>query len=130
MLVADMAIREEGTGKVSLIGIFEQIAAATFPCRHHALAVYAKMADAVGPYDLGLELVRLDAEARVGEGRATIHARSRLDAVEVVFHLGNLAFPGPGRYEFRLTANGRHVGSKSFTVVQATVPGKPPAAGG
>jgi D-3-phosphoglycerate dehydrogenase len=130
MLVADAAIREEGTGKVSLIGIFEQIAAAVFPCRHHALAVYAKMTDAVGSYDVGLELVRLEAETRIGEGRATIQARSRLEAVEVIFHLGGLTFPAPGRYEFRLAANGRHVGSKSFTVLAASVQPGRPAAGG
>jgi hypothetical protein len=40
MLICDQAIREEGTGKTSLIGIFEQIGARRFPVRHSSLAVY------------------------------------------------------------------------------------------
>ena len=119
MLIADAAIREEGTGKVSLIGIFEQVNAAAFPCRHPALTVYAKMTDAIGTYDVGLELVYLDRETRIGEGQMTVEALSRLVAAEVIFRLSNLTFPAPGRYEFRLTANGRHVGSKSFAVAPA-----------
>lgn len=48
----------------------------------------------------------------------TVQAKSRLETAEVIFRLSNLTFPAPGRYEFRLTANGRHIGSKSFGVAQ------------
>ena len=41
---------------------------------------------------------------------------------ELVFQIGGLVFQKPGRYEFRLYANERWVGSKSLYLVQATDP--------
>jgi len=52
MLICDNAIREEGTGKVSLIGIFEQVRSDTFPFGLFSLAVYVKVTDAQGDYNL------------------------------------------------------------------------------
>lgn len=44
-LICDYAIREEGTGKVSLVGVFENINARSFPVTHGLLCVYAKLTD-------------------------------------------------------------------------------------
>lgn len=60
MLLCDHIIREAGAGKVSLIGIFENISAARFPIVHRALSVYAKLGDAEGEYTIRLELMRLE----------------------------------------------------------------------
>jgi len=120
MLIADTAIREEGTGKVSLIGIFEHINALGFPTRHPILSVYVKMTDAEGTYDLTLELIRLDDATKIGEGRGIVKAVDRMAVGEIVFRLDNLTFPAAGLYEFRLLANGRYLGSKSFRVVELT----------
>ena len=118
MLVCDLTIREERTGKISLIGVFENIAAPAFPTVHRALAVYAKLVDAEGDYDIRLELVRLDDARSVAEGRMTAKFADRMAASELIFDLENLGFERPGRYEFRLHANERFVASKSFTVIQ------------
>ncbi len=127
MLICDLTIREERTGKVSLIGVFESIAATTFPTVHRALAVYAKLSDAEGEYDIRLELVRLDDARTVAEGRMAAKFADRLTAAELIFNLENLPFERPGRYEFRLHANERFVAGKSFTVMQApAAPAAPP----
>ena len=68
MLLCDLTIREHGTGKMSLIGIFENISAARFPVVHRALTVYAKLADAEGEYGIRLELVRLGRQPHGGAG--------------------------------------------------------------
>ena len=68
MLLCDLTIREHGTGKMSLIGIFENISAARFPVVHRALTVYAKLADAEGDYAIRLELLRLDDSHMVAQG--------------------------------------------------------------
>ena len=57
MLLCDLTIREHGSGKISLIGVFENISAARFPVVHRALSVYAKLTDAEGDYTIRLELV-------------------------------------------------------------------------
>jgi len=90
MLLCDHTIREAGTGKVSLIGIFENISAARFPVVHRSLSVYTL--------------------------RATF--ADRMTPGEIIFALENLGLDRPGRYEFRLHANDRFVAGKSFVVVQ------------
>jgi hypothetical protein len=118
MLLCDHTIRELGTGKVSLIGIFENISAARFPVVHHALSVYAKLGDAEGEYAIRLELVRLDDGHTVAQGALRAAFADRLAPGELIFALESLALERPGRYEFRLYADDRYIAGKSFTVVQ------------
>jgi len=119
ILICDQAIREEGTGKVSLIGIFENIGARQFPSKHGLLCVYAKLTDAEGQYDVRLELIRLEDLMTIGQGHLTMSVEDRMAPIELVFQLGGLVFGRPGRYEFRLYANDKSVGSKTFNVVEA-----------
>jgi len=122
MLLCDHTIREAGTGKVSLIGIFENISAARFPIVHRALSVYAKLGDAEGEYAIRLELMRLDDGHVVAQGALRASFADRMTPGELIFALENLGLDRPGRYEFRLYANDRFVAGKSFTVVQAGPP--------
>ena len=119
MLLCDLTIREHGSGKISLIGVFENISAARFPVVHRALSVYAKLGDAEGDYTIGLELVRLEDSHVVTKGTLKATFADRMTPGELIFNLENLGFERPGRYEFRLYADERFVAGKSFTVVQA-----------
>ncbi len=116
MLICDLAIREEGTRKVSLIGIFENISAPQFPI-HQVLCVYAKLVDAEGEYQFRLELVRIDDLQILGQGEFRVTFRDRMVPSEIVFNF-DAGFDHPGRYEFRLHANNKWVASKSFNVLQ------------
>ena len=118
VLICDHAIREEGTGKISLIGIFEDLRARTFPIRHALLCVYVKLTDAAGAYKIRLELVRLGDLKAVGLGELDVNLVDRNRAGEIVFQLVGLVFERPGRYDFRLYANGRYLGSKTLNVVE------------
>lgn len=117
MLICDTAIREEGSRKVSLIGIFDSITGSTFPMVHPALCVYVNLGDAEGTYRLRLELVRADEMVTLGRGGAELSARDRMMPAEAVFQLRGLLFERPGRYEFVLYVNEAFVGRKSFVVV-------------
>ena len=120
MLLCDLTIREQGTGKVSLIGIFESTSSARFPVVHRALSVYAKLGDAEGEYAIRLELARLDDGHVVAQGALRAAFADRMTPGELIFALENLGLERAGRYEFRLFANDRFVAGKSFTVLQAT----------
>jgi hypothetical protein len=122
MLLCDHTIREAGTGKVSLIGVFENVSAAQFPVVHRALSVYAKLSDAEGEYAIRLELVRLDDDHVVAQGTLKASFADRMTPGELIFNLENLGLERPGRYEFRLHADGRFVAAKSFTVLQTRAP--------
>lgn len=119
MLICDQAIQEEASGKTSLVGVFEAVRAYHFPARHGFLCVYAKLTDAQGAYQIRLELVRLDDLRIVGQNQLRATFGDRMAPAEVVFQIGDLVFEGPGRYEFRLYANDRWVGSKTLNVTKA-----------
>ena len=120
MLVCDQAIREVDTNKVTLVGIFDQIQGREFPLQwNRPTAVYARVTDAEGEYEVQLELVRLEDEQSIGrlDGRAIIG--DRMASHELIFDLGTgLIFERPGRYEFRLFAGSKHVGGMPLTVLQ------------
>lgn len=122
MLIADNAIREEGTGKISLIGIFANIYIITLPALHGSLCVYVNLGDAEGHYKLRLELVQTSGMRVIGRGEAQMEARDRMRPGEIVFELHGLLFDQAGRYEFVLYANDRLVGRKSFDVVKIEKP--------
>jgi hypothetical protein len=119
MLVCDVTLRDAETGKVSLIGIFSDVRALSFPVLQPSLSVYLNLSDVQGDYDLKIELRRLDDDRLVGEGGAGL-SLDRPNA-EIVFEMRNLVFPTEGRYEFRVHANDRFVGNKPFNVVKVPV---------
>jgi hypothetical protein len=120
MLLADHAIREIGTNKVTLIGVFDRLGGTSFPLHYaHAIAIYARVTDAEGEYPIRLELTRLDDEQTIGrlDGKATFG--SRLQPQELVFNLGPpLTFERPGTYEFNLFADLLYVDGARLNVVQ------------
>ncbi len=122
MLICDQALQEGATGKVSLVGIFENISAHQYPARCGLLTVYAKLTDAQGEYRIRLELLNLADLTVIGQGQFRATIGDRMGPAELIFQIGGLAFEKPGRYEFRLYANERWVGSKSLHLVQAPEP--------
>jgi hypothetical protein len=122
MLICDLALQEQVTGKTSLVGIFETVSAYQFPARHGFLSVYVKLTDVQGEYGLRLEFVQLDELKVVGQGQLRATFADRMAPAELVFQIGDIVFEREGRYEFRLYANDRWVGSKSLNVRQASEP--------
>jgi hypothetical protein len=122
MLICDHTIREAGTLKVSLIGIFGAIWSPVFPSIHSSLCVYANLGDAQGKYRFRLELLQADTMKVIGRGEGDVDIGDRMLPAEVVFELRGLAFDRPGRYEFNLYANDDLVGRKSFDVLQLKQP--------
>jgi len=122
MLICDQALVEESTAKSTLVGVFETINAFQFPARHGPCCVYAKVTDAEGQYRIRLDLVRLEDLSVLGQGQFNATFGNRMSSAELVFQLYGLTFPEPGRYEFRLYANNRWMGSKALNVVRAPEP--------
>lgn len=128
MLVCDYVITEQSTHKKSLIGIFENISAARFPCTHGALSVYIKLTEAHGSYKFRLEMVDLKTDTVIGKGEIPreVTISSPLTAHELVFNLKTLRFAHAGDYEFRIYANDRLFGQKTFKVSDMAARREPP----
>jgi hypothetical protein len=118
VLICDYTIRDGETGKVSVVGIFDQIRAVEFPAVHPGFFVYVNMADAEGEYKMGLELLHSGSMKRIGYGAQSVTYPDRLVGAELVFDLRGLVFDEPGMYEFRVWANDHHIGGKPFRLVQ------------
>ena len=120
MLVCDQAIREVETNKVTLVGIIHRILGLEFPLLwSRPTTVYVRVTDAEGEYELRLELVRLEDEQMIGRVDSTATLPDRMASREIIFNLdGGLLFERPGTYEFRLFADGRHLGRMAFSMIQ------------
>lgn len=130
MLVCDMVLKEAQTNKHSAIGIFTDVYASAFPMMLNPLAAYVCLADAIGPYELAMELVDLAEDKVLGRVQGLkLHSKDKLQSHDFGIRFVNTVFPHPGRYEFRLLADGRPLGGKTLRVQQlaAQPPGVAPA---
>ena len=122
-LICDSAITEIGTGKKSLIGIFERILTPKFPCIHHKLTVYVNLTD-IQPirYKFTLLLKDLKENQIIGKGETEwIKIPEKTRTYEFVFNLQGIRFVHPGKYEFELHGNGEHLDLKTFEVAQGEI---------
>jgi hypothetical protein len=117
-LVCDYVICEVGTNKKTIVGTFTDIASSSFPCFMPQIGLYFCVTDAGGSYHFEVELMFLNTGAKIGGGKIpeVIEIKDRLAITDVGVTLKNLVFPGPGRYEFRLLANGQVIALKDFMV--------------
>ena len=127
-LICDYVIHEQETNKKSCIGIFHQINAPSFPCRHGQLSIYANITNALGDYAFRLSLVHLRDEKEIGSGATpSLKIPDKLQTAELAFRLQNIVFPQEGKYEFRLHANDRLIAQKEVAVIPTGGQGGRPA---
>jgi len=118
-LVCDTVIIDSITGKKSIIGTFTHLWSPNFPCQHHQMGVYFCLTDAEGIYQFELRLVYLDKDQLVGKATLPpIEIKDRLEISDFGVNIPALVFPSPGRYEFRLFADGQFITQKDFNVLQ------------
>ncbi len=119
MLVCDHAIREAGTNKVTLVGIFDRIFSSSFPSDYMTpISVYARVTDAAGVYRMRLELVRLEDDQATGRAETDVEIQDRMRPHELTYTIPGVRFERPGVYEFRLFASDRFLGGMTLNVVQ------------
>jgi hypothetical protein len=130
-LVADAVIQDRATGKWSVIGVFDQIYAAGFPCFHPSVAIYAKLADAHGRYKVRVEFRDADDAILATFEGMELQVADATKAVEFGVTTQHLPLKRPGRYEFQLYLNGEWAAATMLEVFQIKGPPAPgPAAQG
>ena len=125
-LVCDYVIEDRTTKKKSLIGLFTHLQGLTFPFLHHQMGLYFCLTDAQGTYQFEISLIYLNTEFLMAKAQLPlVDIPDRLQIADFCLTLNNLAFPGPGRYEFQLYSNGEFLAQKDFNVIQMAQPPKP-----
>jgi hypothetical protein len=107
-LLCDAAVTDGATGKTTLVGIFDQVVATSYPVIWSSFAVYFKVTDLNGSY--GFEVVFVAPDLATVVGRLPFPGRIVADNPLVPFeNTGNvlgLTLPAAGRYTVRLMYNG------------------------
>jgi uncharacterized protein DUF6941 len=128
IVICDQIIEDKLTGKKSLIGIFNQIAAQTFPCRHPQLFVYVSLTDGRGQCAAKLRVIHDESNAVVAEVNGQIQFPDVHAVVELNFGLVGLTFPEPGAYAMEFYCDDFLVLERRFQVVHLKPPQGPPPA--
>ncbi len=124
-LTADAATID-GSGKLSLLGIFDQISVHRFPARHGRLALVLRFlggAGDAGAHNLGItltspsreELVSLNGELNVRPGRGSLQTGIR---VPHVINLDGIVFKERGIHTFDIVVDGRHKATLPLTIAK------------
>jgi hypothetical protein len=121
MLVCDQVLAEQGTGKKSLIGIFDNINAPAFPTQTR-LAVYVKLADAQGDYKFRIRLVKLKDETVVADLSVDANIADPTTPTELAINMIGIILPESGKYEFQLWGNETYLHRITLNALQGGFP--------
>lgn len=122
--MADYAAVEPNSGKLNIIGVFNQLLAAQFPTTHHRMYFAVKLeGERLSKADentLSIEMVDEDGkELLTIEGQFVMPATS--PGIEpqcaIVFEFNQLTFQSPGDYRFHISVNDGEL--EESTVLQA-----------
>jgi hypothetical protein len=112
ILLCDQIILEQGTGKKTLVGVFDDLWSNSEPITQR-VGFYAKMTDLEGHYQFAIKVVRIAAEGEIvvagGNIPMTQPITNRLANLDIALNVPTV-FPTFGKYEFQLFANDMYLG--------------------
>jgi hypothetical protein len=115
-------VRQEVGGKVSLMGLFENIYASKFPAIHPRLAVVTEWSDGAGEFEIRTRLLSPDRKTVLRETASKITLNGvNFRHRDVAVHL-NVDFRGPGTYWIEHFLDSELVNSMPLKVVQVKEP--------
>ncbi|MCX7886743.1 MAG: hypothetical protein N3B01_05740 [Verrucomicrobiae bacterium] len=126
IVVCDHIIEDKLTNKKSLIGIFNNIHATSFPCRHPQLSVFVSLTEGFGQYNARLRIVNEETSEVVTDVRGPIQFPDVNAVVELVFNLVGLVFPSPGLYSIEFYCDEVPVLERRFHVSHSQPAKGPP----
>mgnify|MGYP003340046715 CR=1 FL=1 len=126
IVVCDQIIEDKATSKKSLIGIFNNIASPTFPCRHPQLSVFVSVTAGRGTYQAKMRIVNEETQEPVTEVNGQIQLPDKNMVAELVFNFLGVDFPSPGLYSIEFYCDDALILERRFHVMQANPPKGPP----
>ena len=128
IVICDQVIEDKLTNKKSIIGIFNNIHATTFPCRHPQLSVFVSLTEGRGDYTARLRIANQENDESVADMNGQIQFPDVHTVVELVFNLVGLVFPVPGLYAIEFYCDDALVLERRFHVSHNQPPKGPPPA--
>lgn len=115
-LICDVGVVDPNSGKKSLIGIFDQVFAGSFPTQR-AMSVYLRLTDAEGYYQFQIEFAHVESrQAAPPVTSSVVRIPDRTLPFDFLVPLAAVEIPQPGRYEFRIKCNQAFLGTITLDV--------------
>ena len=116
LTVCDYVIIEEGTRKVSLVGVFSGIRALTFPFFRPPFCVFVALTDGQGEAEVELTVTHVESDEEVYSFQRSVRFPDRFTEVRVLMRLAECPFPAPGSYMFTLLVDGEWIAHRRIHV--------------
>lgn len=112
IVLCDYVILEQGTGKKTLVGVFDDMWSPSEPVNQR-IGFFARMTDLEGKYVFVIKVVRIAAEGEIVVSAGNIQMEQpvtdRLMKLDLALNLP-VVFPNFGMYEFQVFANDIFIG--------------------
>ncbi|MSR65444.1 MAG: hypothetical protein EXS18_06650 [Verrucomicrobiae bacterium] len=118
IVICDQIIEDRLTGKKTLVGVFNSIAARNFPCTHGSMSVFVSLTDGRGKYDCVLVCRDESSEQPIMQTQGPIEFADPTVVVEMHFALQGVTFPKPGLYSFEFLADDELLLERKFNVTE------------
>ncbi len=126
-MLCDNTIVEAVTGKISIIGIFDNWHVAQFPHPIRPFMAFLQLTDGIGKYAVSVDVHDLQADQVIAQARiAEIDFPERISKVNLMIPVPSLLLQHAGRYDFVVLADGQEIDRQQFQAIQ--IPGGPPDA--
>jgi Family of unknown function (DUF6941) len=121
-IICDTMIEDRLTNKKSLIGLFSNINATSFPFTLPVINVFVSLTGGHGEYQCSLSCVKDDGSKEILKLSGPMKFENPLDIVESNFILNGTTFPGVGIYRFEFSCNDIPIISRKFQVIERKNP--------
>ncbi|OGW32615.1 MAG: hypothetical protein A2X59_02165 [Nitrospirae bacterium GWC2_42_7] len=109
--------RQEVGGKISLMGLFENIYSTSFPASHPRLAIMNEWSDGKGEFEIKLQLLSPDKKTVIREISSKLTLKNvNVRHRDISIHL-NIDFQAPGTYWVENFLDGERMNSFPLNVV-------------
>lgn len=135
LVVCDTIIEDKLTGKKTLVGLFDRVHSAHFPCVHPAMSVFVSMTGGRGEYPCEILCQHMDGATLAFSAKGKVALSDPRKAVDLVFRLQGVRFPIAGVYWIRFLVDSVPIMMRQLLVQQQesappTPPTPPPEAPG
>jgi hypothetical protein len=118
-LLCDSVIQDRHTGKWSAIGIFDKILSKKFPVFHANMAIYVRLTDVEGKYDIRVEFINQNNDKLSIFNGIGFEVLKRQKTLDFGIPLRNLLIPNEGKYNIDLYFNNSFTKSYPLEVIKS-----------
>lgn len=118
LMICDQVITEAGTNKKTLIGVFNNLRANEFPCRHPKMCIFVSLTGGHGKTATEVKCVNENTHETLFSAQGEIAFKNPNNIVEAVFEFNNVMLPSAGLYCIEVVSEGELVLQRRFIVSQ------------